>query len=134
MQTIQDFKDVSSALKCTSLRDQMRTISRQTFALTIENPSIIGPHNFFCVMNNATLAFFFTNNLIRIVPLTFRDLCKSFGLKVLHLLYTEDVTELLTAGRRSRHNKTRNVSQWATREVRKLRNNAANAAGVANPW
>jgi len=50
------------------------------------------------------------------------DLCKSFGIQILPLVDVEAINELLTAGRRSRHTKTKNLSQWATREVRKLKN------------
>ena len=52
----------------------------------------------------------------------FSDLCKSFGIQILPLVDVEAINELLTAGRRSRHTKTKNLSQWATREVRKLKN------------
>ena len=57
----------------------------------------------------------------------FSDLCKSFGVQILNLLDVEPINDLLTQGRRSRHTKTKNLSQWATREVRKLKNSAANA-------
>ena len=61
-----------------------------------------------------------------------RDLCKSFGVQILHLVDVEAINELLTYGRRSRQTKTKNLSQWATREVRKLKNQVATT--TTNPW
>jgi len=58
------------------------------------------------------------------------DLCNSFGVQILPLVDVEPIAELLTTGRRSRHNKTKNLSQWATREVRKLKNSAATSTNA----
>ncbi|XP_065342738.1 importin subunit beta-1 isoform X3 [Cloeon dipterum] len=52
------------------------------------------------------------------------DLCLTYGAKVLPLVDAEAVNEMLTEGRRSRVTKTKNIANWATREVRKLRNHA----------
>jgi importin subunit beta-1 len=52
----------------------------------------------------------------------FRDLCTAFGANMLALVDVEPVTELLTQGRRSKTGKTKSLSQWATKEIRKLKN------------
>lgn len=38
------------------------------------------------------------------------------------LLDVEPISELLTQGRRSKTSKTKTLSQWATKEIRKLKN------------
>lgn len=45
---------------------------------------------------------------------------------MLSLLDVEPINELLTQGRRSKSGKTKTLSQWATKEIRKLKN--------ANAW
>ena len=51
-----------------------------------------------------------------------RDLLSAFGSSMLPLLDIEPVNEMLTQGRRSKANKTKTLSQWATKEIRKLKN------------
>ena len=58
--------------------------------------------------------------------LDFSDLCAAFGGHMLSLLDVEPINELLTQGRRSKSGKTKTLSQWATKEIRKLKN--------ANAW
>jgi importin subunit beta-1 len=50
------------------------------------------------------------------------DLCAAFGGNMLSLLDVEPISELLTQGRRSKTQKTKTLSQWATKEIRKLKN------------
>lgn len=50
------------------------------------------------------------------------DLCAAFGTQILTLLDSEPISELLTQGRRSKTTKTKTLSQWATKEIRKLKN------------
>mgnify|MGYP001500134034 CR=1 FL=1 len=54
------------------------------------------------------------------------DLCSAFGGHMLSLLDVDPINELLTQGRRSKSGKTKTLSQWATKEIRKLKN--------ANAW
>lgn len=49
------------------------------------------------------------------------DMCAAFGSNMLHLLDVEPIAELLTQGRRSKTSKTKMLSQWATKEIRKLK-------------
>jgi len=55
------------------------------------------------------------------------DLCAAYGKDIVTLLDVEPISELLTAGRRSKTNKTKNLSTWATKEIRKLKNAASTA-------
>jgi importin subunit beta-1 len=41
---------------------------------------------------------------------------------MLAMLDVDPVAELLTQGRRSKTTKTKTLSQWATKEIRKLKN------------
>lgn len=41
---------------------------------------------------------------------------------MLSLLDVEPISDLLTQGRRSKITKTKALSQWATKEIRKLKN------------
>lgn len=50
------------------------------------------------------------------------DLCSAFGSNILGLVDVEPISELLTQGRRSKATKTKTLSQWATKEIRKLKN------------
>jgi importin subunit beta-1 len=50
------------------------------------------------------------------------DLCSAFGANVLGLVDVEPITELLTQGQRSKASQTKTLSQWATKEIRKLKN------------
>ena len=52
----------------------------------------------------------------------YSDLCAAFGGNMLILLDVEPISELLTQGRRSKTQKTKTLSQWATKEIRKLKN------------
>lgn len=53
------------------------------------------------------------------------DLCTAFGTKLLDILDVEPVNELLTQGRRSKINKTKSLANWATKEIRKLKQNTS---------
>lgn len=55
------------------------------------------------------------------------DLCAAFGVHMLPLLEAEAINELLTQGRRSKTSKTKTLSQWATKEIRKLKNATSNS-------
>jgi len=50
------------------------------------------------------------------------DLCVAFGRDILAFLDVEPITELLTQGRKSKASKTKSLSTWATKEIRKLKN------------
>ena len=50
------------------------------------------------------------------------DLCAAFGTNIVGLLDVEPISDLLTQGRRSKQTKTKNLSTWATKEIRKLKN------------
>ncbi|XP_029049267.1 importin subunit beta-1 isoform X3 [Osmia bicornis bicornis] len=54
------------------------------------------------------------------------DLVTVFGAKLLPMVETEPLTELLTKARRSRTQKTKTLANWATKEIRKLKS-AANS-------
>lgn len=55
------------------------------------------------------------------------DLCTAFGLSILGLLDIEPLHNLLTKARRSKSSKTKTLATWATREIRKLKNEAASS-------
>ena len=55
------------------------------------------------------------------------DLCAAFGRDIVQLLDVEPITDLLTAGRRSKTTKTKTLSTWATKEIRKLKNATSTA-------
>ncbi|XP_023325397.1 importin subunit beta-1 [Eurytemora carolleeae] len=50
------------------------------------------------------------------------DLCAAFGKDIVSMLDVEPISELLTQGRRSKMTKTKTLSTWATKEIRKLKN------------
>jgi len=50
------------------------------------------------------------------------DLCSAYGRDIVALLDVEPISDLLTQGRRSKTTKTKTLSTWATKEVRKLKN------------
>lgn len=59
----------------------------------------------------------------------FSDMCTSFGGQfggnLLKLLESKPkIEDLLTEGRRCKTNKTKSLSVWATKEIRKLKNRA----------
>lgn len=53
------------------------------------------------------------------------DLCTTFGASILPLVDKEPVNGLLTKGRRSKASKCKTLAHWATKEIRKLKNAAA---------
>lgn len=54
-----------------------------------------------------------------------RDLCTAFGKDVMKLVELRPlINELLTEGRRSKTSKTKTLATWATKELRKLKNQA----------
>jgi len=56
------------------------------------------------------------------------DLCSAFGgAAIVTLLDVEPISDLLTAGRRSKTSKTKTLSTWATKEIRKLKNATSTA-------
>lgn len=56
------------------------------------------------------------------------DLCTAFGAPMLTFLDLEPINEMLMQGRRSRVNRTKTLATWATKELRKLKNNTNVAA------
>ena len=54
------------------------------------------------------------------------DLCAAYGRDIVGLLDVEPIAELLTQGRRSKTSKTKTLSTWATKEIRKLKNATSN--------
>ena len=50
------------------------------------------------------------------------DLCGSFGRDIVTILDVEPISDLLTQGRRSKTTKSKTLSTWATKEIRKLKN------------
>lgn len=50
------------------------------------------------------------------------DLCAAFGANMISLVDVDPISDLLTQGRRSKTSKTKTLSQWATKEIRKLKN------------
>lgn len=56
------------------------------------------------------------------------DLCATFGNVMVSLLDLETINEMLSQGRRSRVARTKTLATWATKELRKLKNNATAAA------
>ena len=55
-----------------------------------------------------------------------RDLLTAFGTHMLSMVDVEPINDLLTQGRRSKSTKTKQLSQWATKQIRKMKNDAAN--------
>lgn len=53
------------------------------------------------------------------------DLCAAFGARVLPLLETRALLDLLQAARRSRTPRTKTLANWATKEIRKLKHQPA---------
>jgi len=49
------------------------------------------------------------------------DICSAFGAQVHPLLEKQAINELLQEGRRSKTHKTKQVATWATKEMRKLK-------------
>ena len=45
---------------------------------------------------------------------------------MLSMVDVEPINDLLTQGRRSKSTKTKQLSQWATKQIRKMKNEAAN--------
>merc|ERR1719229_1855535 len=54
------------------------------------------------------------------------DLLTAFGSHMLSMVDVEPINDLLTQGRRSKSTKTKQLSQWATKQIRKMKNEAAN--------
>lgn len=59
------------------------------------------------------------------------DLCIAFGAAMLQLLDREPINEMLVKGRRSRVTRTKTLAVWATKELRKLKNNTTTAAAAS---
>jgi len=55
------------------------------------------------------------------VLLNCSDICSAFGAQVHPLLEKPAINELLQEGRRSKTHKTKQVATWATKEMRKLK-------------
>ena len=53
------------------------------------------------------------------------DLSTAFGANMLQFFDREPISSLLTKGRRSKAPKTKQLATWATRELRKLKNQAS---------
>lgn len=64
----------------------------------------------------------------------YSDLCSAFGVQMVSLLDVDPISELLTCGRRSKASKTKNLSQWATKEIRKLKNMSSQQQNSAVAW
>ncbi|KAF7269113.1 hypothetical protein GWI33_017862 [Rhynchophorus ferrugineus] len=62
------------------------------------------------------------------------DLCVCFGAPMLGLLDLEPINEMLAQGRRSRIQRTKGLCNWATKELRKLKNLQATATAPAASW
>ena len=56
-----------------------------------------------------------------VVLLTCSDICSAFGAQVHPHLEKPAINELLQEGRRSKTHKTKQVATWATKEMRKLK-------------
>ena len=84
-------------------------------------------HYFLCTYtvncNKVNFAVVVIGVFVIITHLThFSDLCTAFGSEMLPLVDKETMNQLLTKGRRSKTSKTKTLAQWATREIRKLKN------------
>ncbi|XP_025831486.1 importin subunit beta-1 isoform X2 [Agrilus planipennis] len=55
------------------------------------------------------------------------DLCAAFGVPMLRFLDLEPINNMLAEGRRSRVSRTKTLSTWATKEMRKLKANSTAA-------
>ncbi|GAB6028323.1 Importin subunit beta-1 [Chamberlinius hualienensis] len=55
------------------------------------------------------------------------DLCSVFGTGIVNLLDQPSITDLLNQGRRSKTTKTKTLSSWASKEIRRLKNSVTNA-------
>lgn len=64
----------------------------------------------------------------------YSDLCSAFGVQMVSLLDVDPISELLTCGRRSKASKTKTLSQWATKEIRKLKNMSSQQQSSAVAW
>lgn len=61
------------------------------------------------------------------------DLCTVFGQRVLPLLETRPLLDLLQAARLSRTPRTKTLANWATKEIRKLKQQAPLASWCVPP-
>ncbi|XP_018329398.1 importin subunit beta-1 isoform X1 [Agrilus planipennis] len=59
------------------------------------------------------------------------DLCAAFGVPMLRFLDLEPINNMLAEGRRSRVSRTKTLSTWATKEMRKLK---ANSTAAVASW
>lgn len=50
------------------------------------------------------------------------DLVDAFGIKLIPMIETEAINDLLNKGRRSRTNQTKKLATWVTKKIRKLKN------------
>lgn len=50
------------------------------------------------------------------------DLVTVFGVKLLPMIETEPLTQLISKAKRSRTDKTKSLANWVTKEIRKLKN------------
>lgn len=73
-------------------------------------------------MMHLCICFFYPDGNFTFLIFPFSDLLSSFGQSVLPLLDVEPISDLLVAGRRSKTSKTKTLSTWATKEIRKLKN------------
>lgn len=56
------------------------------------------------------------------------DLCTVFGARVLPLLETKPLLDMLQVARRSRTPRTKALANWATKEIRKLKQQTPNVS------
>ena len=66
-----------------------------------------------------------TSSLCARFLLNCSDLCTAFGASVLPMFDREPISSLLTKGRRSKASKAKQLATWATREIRKLKNQSS---------
>ena len=57
-------------------------------------------------------------------------MCSAFGVQLIKLVDTEPVSEMLAIGRRSKTAKTKTLSNWATKEIRRLKAAAGSSWSV----
>lgn len=72
-----------------------------------------------------------SDNHIGIIAGLIGDLCTAFGIPFLPLVESEHISNLLSEGLKSRASRTKTLSNWATKEIKKLRDQQAH---IVTSW
>lgn len=75
-----------------------------------------------------------TDNIIAIASGLIGDLCTAFGAPMMLYLDVDHINHMLNDGKRSRTNRTKNLANWASKELRKLKSQAAANGSPTASW